>query len=106
MVAGQQTLTSKISRAIGGVRQSLMLCRALMRAKLLRRLGGAYLNIWFKENMPLKRDALPFCMFVHLCVIHWHFYNIVRLPRKNGFGAVTSQASVENTLGSLAVAER
>ena len=104
LVARRHTPGSRLVRVIGGVRQALMLAGALARSRLLRRLGGAYLKIWREENRPLGQDALPFSMFVHLCVMHWHFYNIVRLQRKNGFGAITSQELGENAVDSLIAA--
>jgi radical SAM superfamily enzyme YgiQ (UPF0313 family) len=105
MVAHRRTLGSRVVRVIGAARQALMLAGALARSRLLPRLGGAYLKIWREENRPLGRDAIPFSLFVHLCVMHWHFYNIVRLQRKNGFGAITSQESGENADDSLIAAK-
>jgi radical SAM superfamily enzyme YgiQ (UPF0313 family) len=77
-------------RTGGGIRQAVKLGLALARAKLLRRLGIAYAKIWLGENLPLERDALSFHVFVHACVVHWHFYNFVRLPRKDGIGSIAA----------------
>jgi Domain of unknown function (DUF4070) len=77
-------------RTVGGFQQAAKLGFALARAKLLRRLGIAYAKVWLGENLPLGRDALPFHLFVHVCVVHWHFYNVIRLPRKNGFGSIAA----------------
>lgn len=107
--SGPQSIAAKIRGAIGGLAQALKLGWALARAMLLRRLGGAYLRAWFVENLPLGGDALPFSMFVHVCVIHWHFFNVVRLPRKNGFGALTprtvptNRAETQVAAGALTV---
>ncbi|MGA2185823.1 MAG: radical SAM protein [Bryobacteraceae bacterium] len=100
-VLPQQTVASKLVRTAGGLTQAFRLALTLARARLLRRLGGAYLEVWFRENLPLGRDALPFCMFVHLCVIHWHFYNVIRLPKKNGFGAVSAKEAAASAQASL-----
>jgi radical SAM superfamily enzyme YgiQ (UPF0313 family) len=89
-VSRRRGVTAWAGRTIGGVRQSFKLGLALARAKLLRRLGIAYAKIWLGENLPLGRDALPFHTFVHACVIHWHFYNVIRLPRKVSFGSIAA----------------
>ncbi len=89
-VSRRRGVTASAGRIAGGMRQAFTLGLALMQAKLLRRLGVAYVKAWLGENLTLGRDALPFHLFVHICVVHWHFYNVIRLPRKNGFGAIAS----------------
>jgi hypothetical protein len=92
---GRRGAAARIGALADGVLQASRLARALARARLLGRLGGAYVRVWRTENRPLGRDALPFAMFVHCCVMHWHFYNVVRLRRKNGFGAVAADAPAQ-----------
>ena len=62
--------------------------RAMRQAGMLKRLGGAYLRVWWRLNRPLGRDAIPFHVFVGMCVIHWHFFNIAQRPRDVTFGNV------------------
>ena len=105
LVASQQSLTSKVWQIVGGVRQALMLGCTLGRTQRLRRLGGAYLKIWFNKNRPLGRDALPFSTFVQQCVLHLHFYTIAHMPRKNAFAEPAMLASLKTTTDNLVAAE-
>jgi len=88
--APRRTFGSRVASALAGAVGAWRLARALFAAGRLRRLGSAYLRAWSELNRPLAGDALGFAMFVHVCIIHWHFYNVIRLRRRNGFGAVTS----------------
>jgi radical SAM superfamily enzyme YgiQ (UPF0313 family) len=74
--------------ALAAVRQGTQLWRSLARSGLRRQVGGAYLRAWFRHNAALGAHGLPLGTFVGLCVIHWHFFNIARLPRTGAFGAV------------------
>ena len=34
----------------------------------------------------MRGERMPFYQFVSLCLMHWHFYNIARRPRKGNVG--------------------
>ncbi len=73
---------------IAAAAQAVRLWCAVARAGLRREVGLAYVRSWFRHNRTLGADAIPLAAFVSLCVIHWHFFNVARLPRKGEFGAV------------------
>jgi len=102
---GRQTLASHARRIAGGLVEAGRFAAALARDGLLRRLGWTYVKVWLTQNLPMGRDAIRFETFVRLCVNHWHFYKIIRLPMKNRFGAVAAQPSPQEAVGSLVAAE-
>lgn len=73
---------------MAGLTQALRLARAAARARLLRKLCGAYVAAWFRYNRPLGREAVPFCAFVSVCVTHWHLYNVSRSYSVENFGSI------------------
>ena len=77
-----------LAQAAWGVLQAWRLWRDLARARLARRLGGAYLRAWRRLNLPMAVDRMPLAAFVGLCVIHRHFFTIANLPRQGEFGVV------------------
>jgi radical SAM superfamily enzyme YgiQ (UPF0313 family) len=102
---GPQTVLAHAGRIAGGLLEAGKFVAALTRDKLLWRLGAAYVKVWFTRNRPLGRDAIRFEIFIRLCVNHWHFYKIIRLPMKNRFGAVAARELAKETIGTLAAAE-
>ena len=77
---------------LGGVRQALRLAGALAREGQFLAVAGAYAHAWRRLNRPLGREAIPFAVFIGLCVVHWHCYRLSRLPRRAGFGTVLDLA--------------
>jgi hypothetical protein len=88
LVSHDRGVAAKLSALVAGVRQAVGLGAALARAGRVRDVGGAYLRVWRRRNRALGRDAIPFEVFVSLCVMHWHYFNIAALWRKAGFGIV------------------
>ena len=77
-----------LARSAVTLAQVWRLSRGLAKAGMLRRLGGAYARAWTTLNRPLGRERLALPVFVGLCVVHWHFYNVANRPRKGEFGIV------------------
>ena len=78
----------------GGTIQGAKLARVLARAGLLGSLGRSYVNIYWKKNRALGRDAISFGSFIGLCMEHWHFFNIANGPRRGAFGAVLEKNTI------------
>lgn len=104
-VRGPQSLAANMKRIAGGLVDAARFAVALGRDGLLRRLGGAYLKIWLNRNIGLGEDTIRFEIFVRLCVVHWHFYKIIRVPMKNEFGTVSSPTPADHAVGNLVPAE-
>ncbi|QSX77450.1 radical SAM protein [Agrilutibacter solisilvae] len=77
---------------LAAARQGIALGRAMARDGQLWRLVGSYAGAWQRYNRPLRDEAIPFASFIGLCVVHWHYYKLSRLPRKAGFGTVLDLA--------------
>lgn len=77
-----------LMRTLAGLSQAWRLWRAMAEAKMVRRLGVAYVKAWMRLNLPLGQDRMPLSGFVGLCVVHWHFFNIANQPSKGEFGMV------------------
>jgi hypothetical protein len=88
--AAPRKISTRLGVAMAGVVQASKLGRAMQQAGMLKRLGGAYLQVWWRLNRPLGRDAIPFQVFVGMCVIHWHFFNMAQRPRDVTFGNVAA----------------
>jgi radical SAM superfamily enzyme YgiQ (UPF0313 family) len=86
--APPRAISARLVQAVAGTLQASKLARAMRQAGMLKRLGGAYLQVWRRLNRPLGRDAIPFHVFVGMCVVHWHFFNMARQPRNVTFGNV------------------
>jgi radical SAM superfamily enzyme YgiQ (UPF0313 family) len=86
--------TRRMKQIVGGTVQSVKLARVLSKAGLLGSLGRSYVDIYFKKNRALGRDAIAFGSFVGLCMEHWHFFNIANGPRRGAFGAVLEKNTI------------
>jgi len=86
ITGGRPTFLSKMRRLAESILLLFRLARTLARARLLRRLGKAYLDAWVHRNRPLGADAIGLNAFLGICFSHWHFYNVARSPRKGAFG--------------------
>lgn len=76
-------------------RLALSLARVAWRAGHFRRLAAAYAKVWFKDNRPLGAEAIPFPVFVSLCVFHWHYFVYSRSVTRNGFAV--GDSNLEDT---------
>jgi radical SAM superfamily enzyme YgiQ (UPF0313 family) len=83
---GRPGFNKRLLGIAGGLIQATKLARVLKREGLLRRLGRAYLGVWFGHNRAMGRDALPFGMVVNMCAVHWHFYKMAQVSRQSGIG--------------------
>jgi radical SAM superfamily enzyme YgiQ (UPF0313 family) len=79
--------SQRLRRAISAVGTALRLARAAGRAGCLQRLGPAYVRA-LRGNATLGKEAIPLHTFVTLCVLHWHYYNMVRHRRNTEFALV------------------
>ncbi len=48
----------------------------------------AYVHAYFRKNLALGSEAIPFHSFVTLCALHWHYFNMARHERVTTFSSV------------------
>ncbi len=84
--AGTTGFGASVTRNTGAWLVALRLARELMKKSEFWRLFPQYARFYAGDNLAMRRDRMPFYQFVSLCVMHWHFYNIARRPRKGNVG--------------------
>ena len=89
-IGARTTWKARALRTLSAAGTAGRLARAAARAGLLRSLGTAYLRAYFRDNRTPGVESIPFPSFVLLCVLHWHYYNVVRHKRNTEFGVVSS----------------
>ncbi len=102
--SGPPSAAAKLREVAAGMIQALKLAREIRRAGCFRRLGAAYGRAWIEQKRSLGREAIAFSAFVFLCVVHWHFYNVARRPRKGAFGVVARAPVAQIGAGRSAAA--
>jgi radical SAM superfamily enzyme YgiQ (UPF0313 family) len=103
LTRGRPTIGQHLRRITAGLIEAGNLAVALAREGKLG-LGGIYLKVWLCRNLPLGRSALGLDAFARLCIVHWHFYKVVRL-RRGLFGAAEGQHQSDTVTRALAPAE-
>jgi radical SAM superfamily enzyme YgiQ (UPF0313 family) len=84
----RRTVAARLTALLGVSIQAARLARALAAGGSLVRLGVPYLRFFVAQKLSLGREAIPFAAFLFLCVVHWHYFNVARRPRKGAFGTV------------------
>jgi radical SAM superfamily enzyme YgiQ (UPF0313 family) len=84
----RRTVAFRVTALLASSIQAARLARALATGGSLVRLGVPYLRFFITQKLSLGREAIAFDAFLFLCVVHWHYFNVARRPRKGAFGTV------------------